>query len=55
MYMYIAIGLLIIYLPEIDVYQKAKEKAKATEERQKTAVVGDIHPLMEALPSLELE
>ncbi|XP_064398250.1 ribosome biogenesis protein SLX9 homolog [Halichondria panicea] len=43
------------WLKKIDVYQKAKEKAKATEERQKTAVVGDIHPLMEALPSLELE
>ncbi len=40
---------------EIDVFQKAREETKAANERKKTVVVGDIHPLIDALPKLELE
>ena len=36
-------------------YQQARERAKAMEERQRTVVVGDLHPLVDALPDLVLE
>ena len=40
---------------EIEVCQKAKEAAKAAEERKKTVIVGDMQPLADALPTLSVD
>jgi len=38
---------------EIDVFKRVREETRAAQERQKTVVVGDMHPLIDALPAID--
>lgn len=40
-------------LKKIDAVQQAKKESKLKLKRQKTPIIGDLHPLKDALPSLE--
>ena len=44
----------ILCYPEVETLQEAKKEAVARKKRQKTAVVGDMKPLEDTLPTLEL-
>ncbi len=39
---------------EVDILQTVKKEAKAKRKRQKTAIVGDMKPLEDTLPTLDL-
>lgn len=43
----------ILFFVEIDAIQAGKQAEKERKKREKTKVVGDLHPMLNALPTLE--
>lgn len=42
-----------LFLAEIDAIQAGKQAEKERKKREKTKIVGDLHPMLNALPTLE--